>query len=90
MFQARFFNSFYLLILFTGPSLGATSAKPEEKKSLSEGLKGGLKGASRGASRMLQGCFKGPDLREGYRKHEGLEAGFKGASRGLEGGLKGT
>ena len=38
VFQARFFNSFYLLILFTGPSLRATSAKPEGKKASARGL----------------------------------------------------
>ena len=31
-FQSTRFNSFYLLIPITGPSLRATSAKPEEKK----------------------------------------------------------
>ena len=39
-------------------------------------LEGGLQGgASRGASRGLQVGFKGPDLPEGFRKHEG---GLKG------------
>ena len=40
-----------------------------------------------GLSRGLQGGFKGPDLREGFRKHEG---GLKGAWRRLEGGTKGA